>query len=95
VAHTGTVNLSSIATIEGMPLNADYLLRVKERITARGADESPSEFREEAAAMTYEAMDRAERAMELKATAKALNEEAARQSPAGWASEALARASPK
>ncbi|MNL80999.1 hypothetical protein D3C87_2079900 [compost metagenome] len=59
-----------------MPLNADYLLRVKERITARGAEETPSEFREEAAAMCYEAMDRAERAKALKAAGQALIDEA-------------------
>lgn len=76
MARTGTANMSSIATVEGMPLNADYLLRVKERIVARGANESPGEFREEAAAMCYEAMDRAERARELKAAGKALLDEA-------------------
>ncbi|MCV9964069.1 hypothetical protein OIU34_19495 [Pararhizobium sp. BT-229] len=76
MARTGTVNMSSIAALEGMPLNADYLLRVKERITARGAEETPSEFREEAAAMCYEAMDRAERARELKAAGQALIEQA-------------------
>ncbi|MCZ7862393.1 hypothetical protein O9X98_13550 [Agrobacterium salinitolerans] len=76
MARTGTVNLSSIATLEGMPLNADFLLRVKERLVARGAEESPAEFREETAAMCYEAMDRAERARGLKAAGKALLEEA-------------------
>lgn len=76
MARTGTVSLSSIAALEGLPLNPDYLLRVKERIVARGAEESPSEFREETAAMCYEAIDRAERAKELKTTGKALIAEA-------------------
>lgn len=76
MARTGTVNMSSIAAVEGMPLNADYLLRVKERLVARGAEETPAEFREEAAAMCYEAIDRAERSRELKAAGKALLEEA-------------------
>lgn len=76
MARTGTVKMSSIAALDGMPLNADYLLRVKERIIARGAEETPSEFREEAAAMCYEAVDRAERARGLKAAGKALINEA-------------------
>ncbi|MBY3432913.1 hypothetical protein HFN89_01815 [Rhizobium laguerreae] len=76
MARTGTVNLSSIAALDGMPLNPDYLLRVKERIVARGAEETPSEFREESAAMTYEAMDRMERAKGLRAAGKALIDEA-------------------
>jgi hypothetical protein len=77
MAHTGTVNLSSIAALEGAPLNPDYLLRVKERIVARGVDETPAEVREEAAAMAYEAMDRMERAKGLRAAGKALMDEAA------------------
>lgn len=76
MARTGTVKLSSITAIEGMPLNADYLLRVKERFIARGAEETQSEFREETAAMCYEAMDRSERALKLKAAGKALMDEA-------------------
>jgi hypothetical protein len=77
MARTGTVNLSSIAALDGMPLNPDYLLRVKERIVARDADETPEEVREEAAAMAYEAMDRIERAKGLRAAGKALMDEAA------------------
>jgi hypothetical protein len=77
MARTGTVNISSIAALDGMPLNPDYLLRVKERIVARGADETPEEVREEAAAMAYEAMDRIEHAKGLRAAGKALMAEAA------------------
>lgn len=77
MARTGTVNLSSITSVDGMPLNADYLLRVKERIVARSAEEAGLEFREEAAAMCYEAMDRVERAKVLKSAGNALLKEAA------------------
>jgi hypothetical protein len=76
MARTGTVNISSITSLVDTPLNADYLLRVKERLTARGVEETPTEFKEEAAAMSYEAMDRAERAKSLKAAGQALIDEA-------------------
>lgn len=74
--RTGAVKLSTIATLDGMPLNADYLLRVKERLDARGVQETPDEVREETAAMCYEAMDRAERARDLRARGNALLDEA-------------------
>lgn len=44
MARTRTVNMSSIVAVEGMPLNADYLLRVKERLVACGAEETPPSF---------------------------------------------------
>ncbi|MDW9481737.1 hypothetical protein GOB57_24115 [Sinorhizobium meliloti] len=75
--RTGTVKLSTVAALDGKPLNAGYLLRVKERLDVRGAQETPDEVREESAHMCYEAMDRAERAKVLRARGNALLDEAA------------------
>ena len=72
MSRHGTVKLSSIAGLEGTPLNPDYLLRVKERLDARDAEETPESFREEAAAMRYEAADRLANAKVLKVKGEAI-----------------------
>lgn len=77
MVRTGTVKLSTLTALDGTPLNADHLLRVKERLEVRGAQETPDEVHEETAAMCYEAMDRVERAKDLRTRGKALMEEAA------------------
>lgn len=71
MARHGTVNLSSIAALEGMPLNPDYLLTVKERLVAKDIAESADSFREEAALMCYEAMDKLEESKRLAAEGNA------------------------
>ena len=72
MTRCGTVKMSTIGALKGQPFNADYLLRVKDRLDARGADENPDEVREEAAAMHFEAVDRVERAREMRTAAAEL-----------------------
>lgn len=72
MARFGTVKMSSIAALEGAPLNPTYLLNIKERLDARDAEETPETFKEEAAAMYYEAMDKVSNAQRLSAESQAL-----------------------
>jgi hypothetical protein len=76
MARFGTVKMSSIGALQGSPLNPHYLLNIKERLDARDAEETPENFREEAAAMYFEAQDRIANAKRLSEESQRLAEQA-------------------
>ena len=75
MARFGVVNSSTIAQANGT-LNPDYLLRIKERITERGAVETPSVVREEINEMKSEAQERMNKSLEARERGNALLQEA-------------------
>lgn len=71
MAKFGVVKMSTVAAA-GNTLNATHLLRIKERLDARGADETPEEVRSEIASMDAEAADKISHARELRDQANEL-----------------------
>jgi hypothetical protein len=61
-----TVKMSSIMALEGKPLNARHLIRLKRRLDARDADETLRNIKEETASMCFEALDRLQKASSLR-----------------------------
>ena len=76
MAKVGTAKASSIATIPGRAWNPEMLLKMKDRLDARGIEETPENVATEAETMTAEAMERMARAKEMQAEANRLEAEA-------------------
>lgn len=65
MARYGTVNSSTVGAAGGT-LNADYLLRIKERITDRGVEENFDEAKREIGLMNSEAQNRMKKSLEAR-----------------------------
>lgn len=76
MAKVATMKLSSLLELDGMPLNPDHVVRIKDRMFEKGVDETPSAVAEEAAAMAYEAKDRVAAARQMRDQAADLLEKA-------------------
>jgi hypothetical protein len=76
MANFGVVKLSTLTAEKGTWLSPAFAIRIKDRLDARRAEETPDEARAEIAAMRFEADQKMQQARAMRGEANAMLETA-------------------